>query len=33
MKKSLTVACALAALASTAALAAYPDRPIKLVVP
>jgi tripartite-type tricarboxylate transporter receptor subunit TctC len=33
MKKSLTAACALAALVSTTAFAAYPDRPIKLVVP
>ena len=33
MKKSLTVAGAVAALVSTAAFAAYPDRPIKLVVP
>jgi tripartite-type tricarboxylate transporter receptor subunit TctC len=33
MKKSLTLLCALAALAASTSFAAYPDRPIKLVVP
>jgi tripartite-type tricarboxylate transporter receptor subunit TctC len=33
MNKSLTLACALAALAASPSFAAYPDRPIKLVVP
>jgi tripartite-type tricarboxylate transporter receptor subunit TctC len=33
MNKSLTLACALAALAVSPSFAAYPDRPIKLVVP
>lgn len=33
MHKSLTLACAFVALAASPAFAAYPDRPIKLVVP
>jgi tripartite-type tricarboxylate transporter receptor subunit TctC len=33
MNKSPTLLCALAALAASTAFAAYPDRPIKLVVP
>jgi tripartite-type tricarboxylate transporter receptor subunit TctC len=33
MKKSLTLLCAATALAASTSFAAYPDRPIKLVVP